>query len=387
MLGGMERHADEPPDERVEEEEQHEAMPRQVVGVKAVRLPGDGGLTAGGNRGGVGGGVPPAVRELGEDAGHAFVEFFTAQIRNSNTRAAYYRNAVRYCDWLEAKGVGLPSVRPVHVAAYIEELGTTHAPPSVKQHLATLRMLGQFLVLKQILRENPAAGVRGPRHVVRVGKTPVLQAADVRRLFASMQGATPSDVRDRALFAVQLYTFARVSAVLNLRRGDYFRVGSRMVLRFREKGGRDHEMPVHHTAIEYLDRYLELLDRLSPGGTDGAELMEGQERVEEGEEAKPYKNGFTLFQSLNRKRTGFTGRPLGRREALDVWKRRCRRAGLGDRYGNHTPRATGITAYLSNGGLLEHAQRMAGHASSQTTKVYDRRDQVVTLDEVERIVF
>ena len=250
-------------------------------------------------------------------------------------------------------------------------------------------MLGQFLVLKQVLRENPAAGVRGPRHVVRVGKTPVLQAADVRRLFASMGGGgggAPVDVRDRALFAVQLYTFARVSAVLNLRRGDYFRVGSRMVLRFREKGGRDHEMPVHHTAVEHLDRYLELLDRLSPGGTEVA-TAGGEERVEEGEGGKPHKQGSFLFQSLNRRRTGFTGRRLGRREALDVWKRRCRRAGLGDRYGNHTPRATGITAYLSNGGLLEHAQHMAGHASSQTTKVYDRRDQVVTLDEVERIVF
>ena len=232
----------------------------------------------------------------------------------------------------------------------------------------------------------------GPRHVVRVGKTPVLQAADVRRLFASMRGVggeKPVDVRDRALFAVQLYTFARVSAVLNLRRGDYFRVGSKMVLRFREKGGRDHEMPVHHTAVEHLDRYLELLElleRLSSGGTEGT-TVEGEERVEEGEGAKPHKNGSLLFQSLNRRRTGFTGRPLGRREALDVWKRRCRRAGLGDRYGNHTPRATGITAYLQNGGLLEHAQRMAGHASSQTTKVYDRRDQIVTLDEVERVRF
>ena len=157
-----------------------------------------------------------------------------------------------------------------------------------------------------------------------------------------------------------------------------------MVLRLREKGGRDHEMPVHHTCVEHLDRYLELLDRLSPPETG---VTTTEERAGEERGARPHKSGPLLFQSLDRRRSGFTGRPLGRREALAVWKRRCRRAGLGDRYGNHTPRATGITAYLANGGLLEHAQRMAGHASSQTTKVYDRRDQAVTLDEVERIVF
>ena len=65
-----------------------------------------------------------------------------------------------------------------------------------------------------------------------------------------------------------------------------------------------------------------------------------------------------------------------------------RRAGASDmatRIGCHSWRARGITAYLENGGLLEHAQKMAAHASARTTKLYDRRGEGISLDEVERI--
>ncbi|MEM9753003.1 MAG: tyrosine-type recombinase/integrase, partial [Planctomycetota bacterium] len=204
--------------------------------------------------------VPAVIAEVGPDAATSFVEFFAAQIRNRNTRAAYLRNAVRFLTWVERRGLALPRVTTLHVAAYIERLGGTHSAPSVKQHLATLRMLGQFLVVKGVLDENPAAGVRGPKHVVTVGKTPVLGVEDVRRLFKRIKGATPAAVRDRALLATMLYTFGRVSAVLDLDLADYYQVGRRMYVRLREKGGRHHEMPLNHRAVEFIDAYVSMLN-------------------------------------------------------------------------------------------------------------------------------
>lgn len=302
--------------------------------------------------------LPPSIASLGDDAGRAFVEFFAAQIRNPNTRAAYFRNVQRFLTFIEAAGIPLRAVQPFHVAAFIEELGRQYSVPTVKQHLAALRMLGAFLVIRQVLPDNPAADVRGPRHVVTVGKTPVLAGPDARELFASIPSDDPAGLRDRALLGVMVYTFARVSAVIGLDVPDYYQNGRRMMIRLREKGGRQHEMPAHHTAIEYLEAYLKAL----------------------GAEAGP------LFRTVNQKRDGFTDRRIDRREALAMVKRRCRAAGLGDRFTNHTFRATGITAYLKNGGLLEHAQIMAGHASPRTTKLYDRRAQEASLDEVERII-
>jgi site-specific recombinase XerD len=303
--------------------------------------------------------LPAAVAELGEPAARAFLDFFTARIRNRNTRAAYFRNAAAFMDWIEVRGVGLRDVQAVHVAAYVEALSEARSPATVKQHLAALRMLGQFLVVRQVLPTNPAAEVRGPAHVVRVGKTPVMAGGDAKRLIGSIDPATPAGVRDRALIGVMIYTFGRVSAVLNLDVGDYYQVGRHMKLGFREKGGRDHEMPVHHTAVDYLDAYLEALGRPDAG---------------------------PLFRTVNRTRCGFTGNRLRREEAWQMVKRRCRRAGLGTKFSNHTFRATGITAYLRNDGQLEHAQFMAGHAKPETTKLYDRRQQEASLDEVERII-
>ena len=137
---------------------------------------------------------------------------------------------------------------------------------------------------------------------------------------------------------------AQVSAAVGMRRQDYFRQGTRGWLRLHEKGGKRHDVPAHHRA-----------------------------------EKAP------LFQSVDRA-GGLSGRPLGRRAVLAMIKRRAAAAGLPASTCCHTFRATGITAYLSNGGTLEHAQRIAGHASPKTTKLYDRTTDTITLDEIERIV-
>ena len=134
---------------------------------------------------------------------------------------------------------------------------TPGSVPTVKQHLAAIRMLCDWLVVSQVLPVNPAAAVRGPKHVVTKGATPVLTPAEARKLLEHIDTGTLAGLRDRALFSVMLYSFARVSAVLGMRRQDYFQQGSRGWLRLHEKGGKRHDVPAHHRAAEALDAYLE----------------------------------------------------------------------------------------------------------------------------------
>ena len=160
----------------------------------------------------------------------------------------------QFLAWCEARGLALTAVSPLHVAAYIR----THpgSAPTVKQHLAAIRMLGDWLVVSQVLPVNPAAAVRGPKHVVTTGATPVLSPAEARRLLAAIDTGTLAGLRDRALVSVMLYSFARVSAVIGMRRQDYFRQERQGWLRLHEKGGTRHDVPAHHRAAEALDDYL-----------------------------------------------------------------------------------------------------------------------------------
>src|SRR6266851_8511950 len=120
--------------------------------------------------------VPAFIAAGGEKAGFAFLDFFTAQIRNRNTRAAYAVAVRAFFNWCDAKRLTLATLRTHHVAAYVEWLGKRYEPPTVKQHLAAIRMLFDWLVVRQVVEINPAAAVRGPKHVVRKGKTPILEA-------------------------------------------------------------------------------------------------------------------------------------------------------------------------------------------------------------------
>jgi len=115
------------------------------------------------------GSLPSLIVNAGETAAEKFLEFFTAQIRNRNTREAYARAVGQFMNWCEKRGLFLPSIRPVHVAAYIEKLPLS--PPTVKQHLAAIRMLFDWLVVSQVIAMNPGAAVRGPKYVVKRGKT------------------------------------------------------------------------------------------------------------------------------------------------------------------------------------------------------------------------
>ena len=200
--------------------------------------------------------LPQVIVDAGPQATARFLEFFAGGIANARTRAAYGRAVGRFLGWCEARGLGLRDVSPLHVAAYIR----THpgSAPTVKQHLAAIRMLGDWLVVSQVLPVNPAAVVRGPKHVVTKGATPVLSPAEARKLLESIDTGALAGLRDRALLSVMLYSFARVSAVLGMRRQDYFGQGSRGWLRLHEKGGKRHDVPAHHRAAATLDAYVEV---------------------------------------------------------------------------------------------------------------------------------
>jgi integrase/recombinase XerD len=301
--------------------------------------------------------LPALFLDAGEKAWRRVLEFFTANIRNANTRAAYAQAVFQLADWCQEKGIVLRQVSPFLVAAYIEELGKRLAVPSVKQHLAAIRMLFDYLVVGQVVATNPASSVRGPKHVVKKGLTPVLAAEEARALLESIDASTLIGLRDRALIGMMVYSFARVGAAVAMNVEDYYRQNKRCWFRLHEKGGKLHDVPAHHKAQEYMDEYLPFA-----GG-----------------------RGCPLFQTMNR-RGQPTGHRMHRLEALAMIKRRACQIGLPASICCHTFRATGITCYLLRGGSLEHAQRLAAHESPRTTKLYDRTSDQLSLDEIERIV-
>src|SRR6266853_5111175 len=201
--------------------------------------------------------VPALIADAGDTAGRRYVEFFTANINNDHTRRAYARACSRFFAWCENRGLSLTTIRPFDVAAWVKDLQQTHGAPGVKQQLAAVRMLFDWLITGQIVPMNPAAAVRGPKHVVKTGKTPVLEGDEWRKLLASIPTTTLRDLRDRALIATLTYSFARISAALKMKVEDLRPRGAGWTVRLHEKGGKEHAMPCHHALAEALRAYID----------------------------------------------------------------------------------------------------------------------------------
>ena len=317
---------------------------------------------------------PAALFTPTPKAAQRVLEFFTAQINNDHTRRAYLNATRRFAAWCSQKNIDeLSRVQPFHVAGFVKDLQTELSPPSVKQHLAALRMLFDWLVVGHVIEVNPAHAVRGPKHVVKKGKTPVLTADEARVLLDSIpvvktveeNGVTRTcpnliGLRDRALIGLMTYSFARIGAVTKMTVSDYFVQGKRNWVRLHEKGGKEHDVPCHHNLDHFLDEYI------------GAAGIAG--------DAEGY-----LFRSARGKSGLLSDKPLHQQDAHRIIRRRAKAAGIKTLIGNHTFRATGITDYLKNRGKLEVAQHIANHESPRTTKLYDRRQDEISLDEIERI--
>jgi len=255
--------------------------------------------------------VPKLAAAAGEQAGMRFLEFFAANIRNPHTRRAYARAADEFLAWCASAGVpSIGAVQPVHVATWIEAGTRELAAPSVKQRLAAIRHLFDWLVTGQVVPVNPAASVRGPRHVVTSGQTPVLDPAEARALLDSIDTSTVVGLRDRALIGLMVYSFARIGAALGMAVEDVFTQNRRLWVRLHEKGGKRHAMPCHHNLEEYLTGYLDAGLR---GDAKGP-----------------------LFRTKGRGTGKLTRTVLPQANAYAMIGRRAAAAGIATKLGNHT---------------------------------------------------
>lgn len=304
--------------------------------------------------------VPELVAAAEPKASEEYLNFFLVSIRNLNTRAAYGRAVHQFLSWSRERMPSLESVaqiRPLMVAGYIEN--HSGSPQTVKQHLAAIKGLFAWLHSHGAIESNPATSVKGPSYSYDEGKTPSYAPHEVRRILDGCDTKSVFGLRDKAFIAVMAFTFARVSAVCNLKREDYVYTGGSWHLRFKEKGGKERLVPVHHELQQHLDSYLD------KGG------------IEEG----------YIFRAGNGNRSTLSERKLERGPALTMVKRRAMDAEIEgwEKICNHSFRASGITTFMGSGGALEEAQKIAGHASPRTTKLYDHTPRQVMRKEVERI--
>jgi site-specific recombinase XerD len=327
--------------------------------------------------------LPSLVADAGELAVTASFEFFTARIANANTREAYGRAVGRFCAWLAAGSVPLLGLSSVHVANYLDALAAAGmSVPSVKLHLAGLRHWLDWLTRRGVVPFNPAAAVRGPRHSQNEGKTPVLERAEVKALFASLDTeledirtaeeeaaaeAPPASaalasrrqreqerrsaqrlvaLRDKAMLSVMLFNIPRVSAVARMQVRDFDDTGDGWLV-LHEKRGKTRRLEAHHQVRQALRAYL------------AAAWLEPGSRV-------------PLFQSAPRGSGRLSGEPLHRNDVGAMVKRRCAAAGLSASICSHSFRATGLTLHHENGGSLQAGAELAGHESTRTTQRYVR---------------
>jgi len=244
--------------------------------------------------------TPALIARASPSTRKKFFEFFTVPIRNANTRAAYYRAIQQFLAWCERAGYQhLEDIEPITVAAYIETLQRQAAPPTVKQHMAAIRMLFSWLTEKGALAMNPAREVKTEKFSRTEGKAPAFVEGEVQQLLDVIEASTHTGLRDRALLGTLAYTFARIGAVVNLKVQDYYPSGKRFFLRFKEKGGKEKELPVHHKLEELLDEYLKATGL-------------GNEP------------GSLLFPAALGKTGKLSRRPLVRTDAADMLKRRLK---------------------------------------------------------------
>ena len=280
--------------------------------------------------------VPAIIADLGDQAAWRYVEFFTANIRNPNTRRAYFRACNRFLAWCEDRGLTLAAIRPHDVATHIEQRQNKVSAPSVKQELAAIRMLFNWMVTGQVVPTNPAVAVRGPSHVVKTGKTPVLDGTEWRTLLGSIPVVTLRELRDRALIATLTYSFARINGALKMMTVEDLRPrGAGLTIRLHERGGKHHAMPCHHALAEILHAYI-----------NTAGIAEDRK-------------GWLFRTSRGHDGNILSDEQMGQPDAWRMIRRRAKAAGVDAPIGNHTFRATGITAYLSNGGALDHGNGSA----------------------------
>ena len=302
--------------------------------------------------------VAIAVLEKTSNAGFAAEEFFKASINNEHTRRAYGRIVDRFLVWCDERGLALHNVTPGLAGEYMASI--EGSAPTKNQALAALRRFYDALVQRHAAPLNSFATVRGVKHSVTEGKTAEISIEQARKLFRSIDVSSPMGLRDRAILGVLAYTGARVGAVAKLRLSDYRDTGEQRTLRFREKGGKDREIPVRHDLEGWINEYV------AAAG------------IAEDVRSAP------LFRAADKTKRLIKD-DYGAHSIRQMMKHRLSDAGLPELFSPHSFRVTVVTDLLNQNVPLEDVQYLAGHSSPTTTRVYDRRRRKVTRNIVERI--
>lgn len=297
--------------------------------------------------------LPTLVTAAGSGAIFAAQEFFWGKIRNPHTRRAYRTAIEQFLNWAEGQGSDLKRITPMLVGLYFDQHPGSAA--TKQQHRAAMRHFFDQMVVRHVCLLNPVATVRLERYEVTEGRTPEIAVDEVRLLLGSIDVGTMLGRRDRALIGFLVYTAARVGAVAKLKLGDLYEVGGLGVAHFLEKNGKSREIPLRADLLRWIQAYRE--------GLAGDQTP--------------------LFQTIQGGE--LTGRGLSRVDACRIVKRRMKLAGLSLRLSAHSFRVATITNLLNQGVALEDVQRLAGHADPRTTRLYDRRPQVITRQIVDRI--
>ena len=306
--------------------------------------------------------LPGIVARAGKAATFAADEFFFGKIRSEHTRRAYLAAVKRFLAAAESNGLELLDITPAFVGQHLDGLKKTGlSVATCKQHLAALRHFFDGMVTRHAIILNPALSVRGERYKAVEGKTPEITVKGARALLASINASTLVGLRDRAVIAILIYTAARAGAVAGLRRGSLYDFGDQWMLHFDEKGGKSRKIPVRHDLEQILRGFIDA------AGIGGA----GKETP--------------LFRTAYRRSGLLTATSMSGVDVCRMVKRRLKDAGLPTRLSPHSFRVTTITDLLEQGVPLEDVQRLAGHADPRTTRLYDRRDNKITRNIVERI--
>jgi integrase/recombinase XerC len=295
--------------------------------------------------------LPTLILQAGPRVTERVVTFFAVEINNPHTRRAYVRATLGFYAWMERRGLALETIRPLDVAAWMQALKEEGlAVTSIKQQLAAVRILGDYLVRGGVLEANAAANLRGPEGSIRHGKTPMLNAVEANQLLASIPDDRISNLRDRAFIALMIFTFAGIDAALSRQVRDVFRRGKQLWIRLPEKNGNLRNVPCNHQLARDLTAYMQ---------ADGFR----------GSSTSP------LFRTVARKATRLSSQPLPQSDAWEVVRRRARAAGVSVEICNQTFRFTR--------NALEQASNNPGPADPKTW-LHERRSDGNAQADVER---
>ena len=301
--------------------------------------------------------VPALVLDGGSSAKFAWEEFIYGEISNAHTRRAYSKAVSDLLNAADVAGLSLARVSPKFIRNHFEKmLGSI---PTKKLRLSAVKRFFDIAVTRHAVPLNPALSVRGEKHRAIEGKTPEITPAQAARLLKSCNENSLIGLRDKTIIAILIYTAARVGAVSKLTLGDFVTTGTIYTLKFKEKGGKNREIPVRHDLEALIKKYLE---------KSGLSIK-----------------GSPLFPSAIGKTETLTDLPMHPNDLRRMLKRRLKEAGLSTEFSPHSFRVCTLTDLLRQEVPREDVQYLAGHADARTTALYDRRSKKVTRNIVERI--